>query len=103
MKRRVIVTPNAEQDLRRAYTYIRQSAPAAATQWMRRIRREIKTLSRSAERCSLALESDYFQQPVRELLFGKGSRGTYRILFVILETEIYILHVRHGSRDVLRS
>jgi phage-related protein len=47
----------------------------------------------------MAPESTSFDEPVRELFFGTGNRGTYRFLFVISETEktVYLLHVRHGS------
>lgn len=38
---------------------------------------------------------------MRELLYGKGNRGTYRVLFVILSKAVFILHVRHGSRLAL--
>ena len=53
----VIITPNAEQDLRHAYRYIRKEAPAAASRWIRDARRTIKTLARNPERCPLAPES----------------------------------------------
>jgi phage-related protein len=48
----------------------------------------------------MAPESDSFDQPIRELFFGAGNRGTYRFLFVVFveEKSVYILHVRHGSK-----
>lgn len=94
---RVIVTPEAESDLRAAYLYIRRHAPRAAREWIRRVRQSVKTLSRHPERCPLAQESASFDDPVRELLFGEGNRGTYRIIFVIVDRDVYVLHVRHGS------
>ena len=96
---RVIVTPEAESDLRAAYRYIRSQAPHAARDWIRRARQTANTLARHPERCPLAPESASFDQPIRELLFGSGNRGTYRFLFVVFaeEESVYILHVRHGS------
>jgi plasmid stabilization system protein ParE len=94
---RVIVTPEAENDVRSAYSYIRKHAPQAAREWMRQARQSIKALRNYPERCPLAPESDSFDVPIRQLLFGKGNRGTYRILFVVIDKTIYILHVRHGS------
>jgi plasmid stabilization system protein ParE len=96
---RVIVTPAAESDLRTAYRYIRSQAPGAAREWIRRARQSAKSLARYPERCPLAPESASFDQPIRELLFGSGNRGTYRFLYVVFEEEksVYILHVRHGS------
>jgi plasmid stabilization system protein ParE len=97
MTYRVIVTPAAEDDLRTAYRYISREAPVAAREWIRRARRSAKSLAHRPERCPLAPESASFEQPIRELFFGSGNRGTYRFLFVMLEQTVYILHVRHGS------
>ncbi len=97
MTYRVIITPAAETDLRTAYRYIRSQSPRAARDWIRRARRSAKSLARSPERCPLAPESASFDQPIRELFFGSGNRGTYRFLFVVLDKSVYILHVRHGS------
>jgi hypothetical protein len=49
----------------------------------------------------MAPESISFQEPIRELLYGQG-RGVYRILFVVLSKIVYVLDVRHGSRDELQ-
>ena len=58
---------------------------------------EEKSLAQNPERTSLAAESTSFHEPIRELLYGSGNRGTYRILFVILGNSVFELHVRHGS------
>jgi plasmid stabilization system protein ParE len=97
MTYRVIVTPAAENDLITAYCYIRSQAPRAARDWVRRARQSAKSLARHPERCPLAPESVSFDQPIRELFVGSGNRGTYRLLFVVLDESVYILHVRHGS------
>jgi len=97
MTYRVIVTPAAEGDLRTAYHYIRGQAPHAARDWIRQTRQSVKSLAQRPERCPLAPESASFDQPIRELFFGSGNRGTYRFLFVVLNQSVYILHVRHGS------
>jgi|ERR1700686_258823 plasmid stabilization system protein ParE len=99
MTYRVIVTPAAENDLRTAYRYIRSLSPHAARDWIRRARQIVRSLARHPERCPLAPESASFDQPVRELFFGSGNRGTYRFLFAVFaeEKSVYLLHVRHGS------
>lgn len=93
----VIITPEAETDLRKAYRYIRNQAPRAARDWIRSARRSAKTLARHPERCPLAPESASFEELIRELFFGSGNRGTYRFLFVVFDRSVYVLHVRHGS------
>jgi plasmid stabilization system protein ParE len=94
---RVIVTLEAEGDLRTAYRYIRSHAPRATREWIRRARQSVKTLTHHPERCPLAPESASFHEPIRALLFGAGNRGIYRILFVVIDKTVYIPHVRHGS------
>jgi hypothetical protein len=56
-----------------------------------------RTLSHHPERCPLAQENASFDQPIRELLFGEGNRGVYRIIFVLIDKSVYVLPVRHGS------
>jgi plasmid stabilization system protein ParE len=94
---RVVVTPNAEDELRATYRYIRDRAPDAAREWVKGARRKIKSLARNPERAPLAPESVSFENPIRELFYGSGNRGTYRILFTVLGQQVYVLHVRHGS------
>ena len=97
MTYRVIITPTAAQDLRIATAYIRRDSPIAARRWLKQIKAHIATLSRLPERRRLAAEASSFNEPIRELLFGSGNRGTYRILFILIEVRVEVLHVRHGS------
>ena len=94
---RVILTPEAEADLRTAYRYIRRHAPRAAREWIQHARQSVKSLSHHPERCPLARESLSFDEAIRELLLGTGNRGTYRVLFTVIGKSVYILHIRHGS------
>ena len=97
---RVIITPNAEAELRAAYRYIYDRAPNAAREWVKGARRKIKSLSHDPERAPVAPESVSFENsdnPIRELFYGSGNRGTYRILFAVLGQQVYVLHFRHGS------
>jgi plasmid stabilization system protein ParE len=102
MSYRVIITPNAESDLRQAYQFIRKDSALAAGRWVRDIRKVIKSLSTHPERCALAPEAEMFDEPIRELLYGRGNRGTYRILFAVEAPAVYVLAVRHGSRTQMR-
>ena len=95
---RVIITPGAKSDLRAICRYIRRHAPQAAKVWLKGVHQSIKSLKQYPERAALAPESFAFHEPVRELIYGQGNRGTYRILFVIHHALIHVLHVRHGSR-----
>jgi plasmid stabilization system protein ParE len=98
---RVIVTEEADDGLRDAYRFIRRDSKEAASRWARGARRSIYSLSRLPERCPVAFESREFDVPIRELLYGSGNRGTYRILFTIIEKTVFVLHFRHGSMQLL--
>src|SRR5437899_1750272 len=74
-----------------------QACAPRTREWIRRARQSVKTLSHHPERCPLARESVSFDEAIRELLFGTGNRGTYRVLFTVIGKSVYILHVRHGS------
>src|SRR5580698_5964166 len=96
---RVIIAPAAELDLQIACRYIRSRAPRAARDWIRWARHAARSLVHHPERCPMAPESASFDQPIRELFFGTGNRGTYRFLFVVSDEKksVSILHVRYGS------
>lgn len=98
---RVEVTPEAESDLRRAYGYLRDHSLPAARDWSKGIRARIRTLATNPLRCPLAPEAVTIGEPIRELFFGSGNRGTYRILFVVEADWVFVVHVRHGSRLAL--
>jgi plasmid stabilization system protein ParE len=94
----VVLTPRAKHNLRTIHAHIFKSAPHAAEDWLDRAERAVVSLGHHPERCPLAPESLSFGKPIRELLFGEGNRGTYRLLFVVADQSVYVLHVRHGSR-----
>jgi len=102
MRYRVIVTPAAESDLRKAGSYIRRDNPRAARRWLKGARQRIQSLSQHPERCPLAPETASFDEAIRELFYGHGNRGTYRILFVVLDNAVFVLHVRHGAMQPLK-
>ena len=100
MSYRLIVTPRAKNNLITIHAYILKEAPEAADSWLQRADCAVESLGEHPERCPLAPEASSFGKPIRQLLFGSGNRGTYRILYLVLEEKrsVYILHVRHGSR-----
>jgi plasmid stabilization system protein ParE len=102
MRYRVVITPEAETDLRSAASYIRRDNPRAARAWLKGARQRIKSLAQFPGRCSLAPESASFVEPIRELFYGHGNGGTYRILFVVLNNTVFVLHIRHGAMQSLK-
>ena len=103
MTRRVVIAPEAKADLRNISQHIRLKAPEASRNWLREMRKHIMTLARHPESCPLAPETATLGFEIRELFYGVGNRGIYRILFVIIRQEVAVLHVRHGARLPLRA
>jgi plasmid stabilization system protein ParE len=99
-KYKLIIQPPALEDIEAAYLYIRERAPFSADKWLAGLEKAILSLEQFPSRCGLARESTEFDEEIRQLLYGKRT-GIYRILFVIRNTTIYVLHFRHGARDAI--
>src|SRR4051794_2326199 len=97
MTYRVIVAPSAERHLTTAANYLRRDSRSAAERWLKQMRARILRLDTNPERCLMAPESQILGQPIRELLCGSGNRGTYRVLFTIVGSVVYVFNIRHGS------
>jgi plasmid stabilization system protein ParE len=94
----VVLTPRAKHNLKTIHRYIFKQAPQAADDWLDRAELAVASLDHHPERCPLAPESLSFGKPIRQLIFGAGNRGTDRLLFVVADESVYVLHIRHGSR-----
>ncbi len=83
----------AEQEAYVIYRYLARSSPVNAAKWYDGLERAIRSLERFPRRCPRAPEGEAFEEEIRQLLFG-----AYRILFVIRNRTVYVLHIRHGAR-----
>ena len=100
-KYQVEITATAEAELREAYLWIREDSRERATRWQKGVLTQIERLETLPERCLLAPENAFFADEIRQLLYGRRS-GVYRILFTIEKNTVYVLHIRHGARQVLK-
>ena len=99
MKYRVVITPDAEGDLRKIYRFIRsRGAPKAALNWLAGARKKMKSLALSPERGSLAFESASLDEPIREVLYGTSGRSNFRVLYVIIDGSVFVIHIRHAAQ-----
>jgi plasmid stabilization system protein ParE len=97
MKRyRVVLHPDAEAELEETYLFIFNDSPANAAKWRRGLLKKARSLNTFPNRCPLAPESGALGEDVRQLL-----HGAHRLLFVVDEDVVTILHVRHGARQPL--
>ena len=98
MKRyRVVITPLAEDNIRKAHDWLKSENPAHASKWLTSIRDKISGLETLPESHAVAPESGAFNREIRQLLFGR--RTPWRIFFTIEGSTVHVLHVRHRGRD----
>ena len=101
MKRyRVVITPFAEDNIRKAHDWLQSANPAYAAKWLAGIRDKILGLETLPESHAVAPESGAFNREIRQLLVGRGT--PWRVFFTIEGSTVHVLHVRHGSRDYWR-
>jgi plasmid stabilization system protein ParE len=105
MTYRVEISSVAEAEADKAFLWISQvTSPERASRWYEGLLKAIASLSKMPKRCSLARENEYFNQEIRQLIYGRG-RNSYRILFTIVEDgdifTVRILHIRHAAQQIL--
>ena len=101
MEYRVEVSREAEADALGAFVWIGDQSFEAATRWYGGLTDALNSLQAFPRRCSVVPDNDYYGEEVRQLIYGKRANA-YRILFTIRGDTVYVLHVRHGSRDTVR-
>lgn len=95
MHYRVVVTAQAQINLRHYYVRAAALAPVTADRWLARFESALQSLAVHPERCGLAPENDAVAATIRQLLFGRTS-SVFRILFTVVGEEVRILHIRRG-------
>jgi plasmid stabilization system protein ParE len=97
MSYRVLIQPSAFQDIETAYRWMCNNISAdIANQWYYELQDAIGSLQEFPNRCAKAPESEAIGREVRQLWVGK--RRGYRILFVVEQNTVFILHVRHSRQ-----
>jgi len=99
---RVETTAEAEKDADAILEWLlTQHAGDTGIRWFTALEDAIASLAEFPERCPLAPENAIFPFSVRHLLYGRLPH-VYRILFTIEGNTVYVLHIRHGSRQPLK-
>lgn len=93
----VEITALADTNLEEIYLRIRKDSPSRAAEWRKGLLEAAQTLERFPERCPLAPESGP-ELAIRQLIYG-----AYRVLFTVAKDTVYVLHIRHGARQPLKS
>jgi mRNA-degrading endonuclease RelE of RelBE toxin-antitoxin system len=91
---RVDIKPTAENDLEQRYLQIPEESPQNAVSWYLDMISAIEKLDTLAERCPIAPEDVDIGLGIRHLIIGN-----YRVLYVISNDVVEVLHLRHGRHD----
>jgi len=94
---RVEPTDKALVDAGEAYFWINEGSESAALRWYEGLMKAFRSLEQNPLRCPLAPESVFFEEEIRQLVYGK-----YRILFTVEGETVFVLRVRHGAREYLK-
>lgn len=89
----VEIAESAAADLEEAFQWIRRRSPRSAERWRSELLERAVTLEDFPERCPLAPENENCRREIRQLI-----HGNYRLLFTVIGSHVYVLHVRHGAR-----
>lgn len=94
MAHRVVFAPAALDDLRSLYDHLAEaSAPERAFAWVEALRRHLLGFAAFPERGTR-------RDAIRPGLRTTGYRRRVTIAFVVTDTEVVILRVLYGGRDV---
>src|SRR5437763_16573368 len=94
---RVEPTDKALVDAGEVYFWLNEQSAEAALRWYEGLLTAFRSLAKNPLRCPLAPESAFFEEEIRQLLYGK-----YRILFTVAGATVFVLRVRHGARQYLK-
>lgn len=99
-KYQVTIQPAAQKAIEETYLWFSNDSSRKARIWLEGLYRAILALENMPYRCSLAFENDFFDEEIRQFIYGKG-RNAYRILFTIVDDSVQILFVRHTAQKPL--
>jgi plasmid stabilization system protein ParE len=101
VKYRLVYQPQAAEELDRAIEWSFSHYPTQAVKWCGEFLSAIETLASDPDRHPLARENGQFEETVRQLVFGRG-KSIYRVLYVIQDDVVRILHIRYPGQPLLR-
>lgn len=99
MTYRVILTPNASQELYDdAIWWAEHRDPDQATRWLTGFEQALKSLANDPENHPLARENAEFPFELRQMLYGLSKNPTHRAVFEIRGQDVIVHGIRHLAR-----
>ena len=98
MNYRVIIQPTAFQEIETSYRWMCDNlSPEVANNWYYEFQDTIASLQKFPNRSSQAPETKVIGREIRQIWIGKKRK--YRVLFVVEEDVVAIIHVRHSRQS----
>jgi plasmid stabilization system protein ParE len=98
----VRMSRQAEGDVDRIVASLVQRSPEGAARWLAALDAARVKLCESPLGYPLAPESDFVGAEIRQNIFKTPRGRRYRALFVVVDNEVRILHVRGPNQALLR-
>jgi plasmid stabilization system protein ParE len=102
MSRTLRLVERARADVDHIFNWLARRSVQGAITWYMAFGRALETIAASPERFAAAPESRPLARHLQQSLFKTRRGRVYRIVFVVLETEILILRVRGPGQAPLR-
>lgn len=100
MNYQVVIQPTAFQEIETSYRWMCDNLSSeVANNWYYELQDAIASLQKFPNRCAIAPEAKVIGREIRQLWTGKKRK--YRVLFVVEEGVVAILHVRHSRQSYL--
>ena len=100
MSYRLEITRRAKQDRDACFDYIFARSPEGAFRWLDAFEAAAAAL-RTEPHYGEAPESEDHEETIRQKLFRTPHGRTYRLLYIVREDVIYLVHVRGAGQDVM--
>lgn len=92
---RVLIDPEAEEEIAEAFAYIQTRAPRTARSWLFGLYEAIQRLE------TLPLAHPPAREADDECHWQQFVYKSHRVIFEVIEDRVHVLHVRHTARDNL--
>jgi plasmid stabilization system protein ParE len=100
MSYQIFIQPTAFLEIENSYRWMCDNLNAeTADQWYYQLQDAISSLQEFPNRCPLSPEASPIGREIRQLWVGK--RRKYRVIFVVEEEVVAIIHVRHSHQPPL--
>ena len=99
----VVTTATLEAEFQDQYIYISERSPSGAESWARAFRDALDQLSRIASSCPKAPEAMDHPEVIRQLLFKTRHGRRYRLLFVVRDETVYVIHIRGPRQNLMQA